>query len=598
MTPNGLTASATVTVPAPSVLGIDTSVTAIYNGDTVYNASSANVTIGAVRPPTGSMVVPFITPNPVYKQTPTGNWPYTLVLTEMAGVQTTLTVFTVGGVNNLPVFGTGTIVIPAKGTLAAGLAGNNLTVPLDRVFHFEGKDLDGTTWSQDVTVPFLDAIYPGVSTGITMRTAPSTVQQNPKADAACQFTHHLILQETGGFLVQIASLKQGTTDLSGSLQQLFGTAHLAPYGTLQGDVCLTGTTSLGAKAYTVSGISELGNTVTATVSVTLAAAPAAPAAMTAAPPTVTLAVADAFRSAATDVALGFTAGTPQWTASVVSGTNWLTVSPLSGSGSAPLRVTVNAAGLSRGAYTGLITVQSSDALPQAINIPVTFVVGTSQTTVITAIANGASYAQAFAPGMLLTVFGTELSPVTLSAATLPLPRVLSGVSATVNGVSAPLYFVSPGQLNVQVPYEAGAGPAVLGVNNNGQVSSFPFTVAPSAPGLFTAADGALIPSATARQGQTAVAFITGDGDTTTFLITGASPASGTATSRLPRTKLPVTVTVGGLNAAVSFAGTPAGMAGVSQVNFTVPATAPAGVQPVVVSVGGVKTQTGHLTVTQ
>jgi uncharacterized protein (TIGR03437 family) len=181
---------------------------------------------------------------------------------------------------------------------------------------------------------------------------------------------------------------------------------------------------------------------------------------------------------------------------------------------------------------------------------------------------------------------------------LPLPLDIGGASATVNGVSAPLYYVSPGQINVQVPYETGTGRAVLGVNNNGQVASFPFSVAPAAPGLFTAADGSLIPSATARQGQGAVAYITGDGDTTTFLITGASPPAGTAASRLPRPRLPVTVTVGGLAATVSFAGTPAGLVGISQVNFTVPATVPIGAQPVIVSVGGVRTQAGRLTVTQ
>ena len=95
-----------------------------------------------------------------------------------------------------------------------------------------------------------------------------------------------------------------------------------------------------------------------------------------------------------------------------------------------------------------------------------------------------------------------------------------------------------------------------------------------------------------------MAYITGDGDTTTFLITGASPATGTATSKLPRPKLPVTVTVGGVAATVSFAGIPPGLVGITQLNFTVPATVPPGVQPVVVSVGGVKTQTGSLTVTQ
>jgi uncharacterized protein (TIGR03437 family) len=386
--------------------------------------------------------------------------------------------------------------------------------------------------------------------------------------------------------------------MSSQLQQIFGTAHLAPYGTLQGDICLSGSTALGAKTYTLSGISELGTTVTATLSVTLAAASASPVAMSVAPQTVTLGVADAFRSAATDVALTLAGDSTQWTASVVPGANWLTVSPLTGTGSGPITVTVNAAGLSRGAYRGLVTVQSSDAIPQAINIPVTFVVGNSQSTSITAIANGASYTQAFAPGTLMTVFGTQLSPVTSSAGVRPLPLDISGVSATVNGVSAPLYYVSPVQVNVQVPYETGTGLAILGVNNNGQVASFPFTVAPSAPGVFTAPDGSLLPSATARQGQNAVAFITGDGDTTTFLITGASPPSGTTISNLPRTRLPVTVTVGGLPATVTFAGTPIGLVGISQVNFGVPAAAPLGMQPVVITVGGVRTQTARLTVTQ
>ncbi len=594
----GTSSTATLVVPAASVIGGNGVVTAAYSGDKLYNASSGAVTVGVSRPTAGSLVVPYITPSPVYKQSPTGIWPYTIMLSEKAGVQSTLTAFTVNGINNLAAFGSGTIVIPPKGTLAVALYASNLTVPLDRVFHFEGKDRDGAAWSRDVTVPFLDTLYPGASTGITLRSTTSTVLQNPKADASCQFSHRLIVQETGGFLMQITALRQGSTDLNGSLQQLFGTAHLAPYGTLQGTVCLSSTTALGAKTYTMTGISELGNTVTATANVTLAAAPSAPVAMAIEPATVTLAVADAFRSAATDVALTFASGSPKWTAVAVTGANWLTVSPPAGTGSGALRITVNAAGLSRGAYTGLVSVQSDDALPQVIHIPVTFVVGASETTVVTAIANGASYAQAFAPGTLMTVFGTQLSPVTRSAVAVPLPLDIAGVSATVNGVSAPLYYVSPGQINVQVPYETGAGLAVLGVNNNGQLSSFPFTVAPAAPGLFTAADGSVTPSGSARQGQPAVAFITGDGDTNTFLITGASPPTGTATSRLPRPRLPVSVTVGGLPATVSFVGTPIGLVGISQINFTVPAAAPLGSQAVVVTVGGVRSQSGHINVSQ
>jgi len=61
--------------------------------------------------------------------------------------------------------------------------------------------------------------------------------------------------------------------------------------------------------------------------------------------------------------------------------------------------------------------------------------------------------------------------------------------------------------------------------------------------------------------------------------------------------LPVSMTIGGVNAAISFAGTPVGLAGVTQVNFTVPATAPLGSQPLVITVGGVKSQTARITIT-
>lgn len=599
LTPAGAASTATLAVPAALILGGTGKVTALYSGDKLYNSASASVTVAVNRPATGSLVVPFITPNPVYKQSPYGDWPYEVILSEKAGTQTTLTVFTVNGVNNLGAFGTGTIVIPAKGTIAAQLAGRNLTIPLDRVFHFEGKDLDGAKWSRDVTVPFIDAIYGGASTGMALSSTNTTIRQNPKTDATCQFSHRLILQETGGFLMQISGLRQGTTDLTSSLQQIFGTTHLAPFGTLQGDLCFSGSTTLGVKTYTVTGFSELGNTVTATLNVTLAAATPVPATMAVTPQTVTLAVADAFRSAATDVALNISgSGTMPWTASVTAGAPWLTVSPAAGVNSATLMISVNAAGLSRGAYQGFVNILTPDAIPQSAQIPVTFVVGASQAIAINGIANGASYAQAFAPGTLVTVFGTQLAGAARSAGGTPLPLDLGGVSATVNGVSAPLYYASPNQINLQIPYEAGVGHAVLGVNNNGLVANYPFTIAPAAPGLFTAADGSLVPSATARQGQPAVVFITGDGDTTTFLLTGASPPPGTATSRLPRPKLPVTVTVGGINATVTFAGTPIGLAGVSQVNFTVPAAVPLGVQPVLISVGGIRTQAGRLTITQ
>jgi len=93
-------------------------------------------------------------------------------------------------------------------------------------------------------------------------------------------------------------------------------------------------------------------------------------------------------------------------------------------------------------------------------------------------------------------------------------------------------------------YEIGAGPAVLGVNNNGQVAYFPFQVGTAAPGIFMTADGnqSLVPSASGSAGQELVAFVTGQGDVTPALITGEPPAI-VALNKLPAPSLPMTITV-------------------------------------------------------
>src|SRR5262249_34149964 len=155
---------------------------------------------------------------------------------------------------------------------------------------------------------------------------------------------------------------------------------------------------------------------------------------------------------------------------------------------------------------------------------------------------------------------------------------------TVNGVTAPLYFVSPSQINLHIPYETGAGGAVPGIQNNGEVASFPFEVAPVAPGVFADQNGSLVPSATGKRGDTLLPFLTGDGDLNPTIATSATPTSDTPVSRLPKPRPAVTVTVGGVKADVAFIGEPSALAGVTQINFVVP-DVPAGVQSVVVTAG-------------
>ena len=120
----------------------------------------------------------------------------------------------------------------------------------------------------------------------------------------------------------------------------------------------------------------------------------------------------------------------------------------------------------------------------------------------------------------------------------------------------------------------------------------------TAPGLYSSAiDNATgQPASSATAGTVLLLFMTGDGDITTFLATGATPSSSTAAAQLPKPRLPVTVTVGGVAATVLFAGIPAGLTGVTQIDFTVPANAPTGAQEVVVTVGGVAAPPVMLTV--
>jgi uncharacterized protein (TIGR03437 family) len=263
-----------------------------------------------------------------------------------------------------------------------------------------------------------------------------------------------------------------------------------------------------------------------------------------------------------------------------------------------LNLTASSSGLANGVYYATLLIQSVNATPQFTSVPVVFVVGGSSNISIGRVSNAASGQVIFAPGMLMSVYGTNLSPATQHAGSVPLPFNMQGVTATVNSFSAPLLDVTPGQLNLQVPYEIGAGPAVLGVDNNGLVTSFPFQVAQSGPGIFMTLDGAgnLVPSATAKQGSIQLAFITGAGDVAPAIITGAAPF--TTVAKLPVPKLPATLTVGNVPATIDFIGIPNGLVGVTQINFTVPPTAPLGPQPVVVTIGGIATAPVTLTVTQ
>ncbi len=594
--------SARITVNA-SQLGLgNAAVMAVYSGDANFSGSSASASV-QVSAPAGAAIAASVSPNPVYEEYPNANgytWFYTIRLTEEAGVAATITSFTVDGGKALSITGFfGTTNIPANGTASAVIDSKDITAPITRVFVISGTDAKGQSWSQQVSVEYLTNRL--VLPGIRISSTPGTVLQNPSADPSCQWLQQLAIQEVGGSTMELTKLTAGAIDLSSQLQQIFGTTRLAPYGSLTGGVCFSGLRPPVTQNYALNATTDQGRTASTTLSATFAGPATGPATPAVSPSSITV-QAGSGSSADAALSVSFGGAATAWTISVLPdrAAGWLTVSPPSGTGAAQLALHASGSALENGVYRATLVVQAVNALPQYIDVPVTFVLGASQSTQIAGVANGASYKTVFAPGMVLSVFGSQLAPpgTAQSAGILPLPLRMAGVSATVNGVAAPLYYVSPGQVNLQIPYETGAGPAVVGVNNNGQVASFPFQVSITAPGIFVAGDGSLVPIANAKAGDTLSLFLTGDGDLTPTLPTGNTPLPSTPLGNLPQPHQPATVMVGGLPATIQFIGVPFGLAGVTQVNFTIPQNIAAGRQQVVVAVGGSQSQPALVTITQ
>ena len=589
--------SAAASADSVIVAGGNGQITAHYSGDAVYNASGATVNVALNLPASGSLVVPSVTPNPVLQSAV--NWPYTLRLDEKAGVATKVTAFTVNGVNNLTTLTNPNIA--AHGSVSLSLAGNNLTVPLDRVFHFAGTDADGKTWSQDLTVPFIGPAGPSFVPSITLTSVPSTVQANPQADRSCTYSQRLIVEETSGFYHLLAQLVVGTTDITDQIQQIFGTDRLAPFATIQGTICWSAATATGPRNYQLAAVTEINSVTRASVNTTLAGAVANAPAAFASPRIVEMLADNTSRTGSGAVNVKFASGSPQWTASIfpARAAKWLTVSPLSGSGDGQINVQAAGTALSNGVYDATIVVQSNGTVPQSMSVRVVFAVGRSFTTVIDSVSNAAWRNSVAAPGEMVRITGSNLAQTRQFSSYVfgTLSLTLDGVSATVNGVAAPLFSTAPNELMIQVPYETPAGAAVLAVNNHGQIAPFVFDVAVAAPEFFKSPTGFLIPTPSARQGQTISAYMTGDGELTPFIPSGTTVPASTANSDLPQPALPVTLTVAGVKAPITFLAIPPGLTGVTQINFTVPASTPVGLQSVVVTVGGVASSPGTINVT-
>lgn len=188
-----------------------------------------------------------------------------------------------------------------------------------------------------------------------------------------------------------------------------------------------------------------------------------------------------------------------------------------------------------------------------------------------------------APGSLVSIYGQRLAAGTAQAAGSP-PRTLADVVVAVNGARAPLLFVSPGQINAQLPWDLIPGPVPVTVFVNGEPGNTIFAhVADFAPGILLVAHGSDLTPVTARRPAA-------EGETLVIYATGLGPSFGASGNW--RTQENSTVTVGGRPAEVQISQMIPATPGLYEVRVRVPDSIPAGpAVPLLLTVGGQTTST-------
>ena len=221
---------------------------------------------------------------------------------------------------------------------------------------------------------------------------------------------------------------------------------------------------------------------------------------------------------------------------------------------------------------------------------------------ITAVVNAADGQLPVAPGGLISIYGQQMSPVNIATSQIPLPTALGDSCLTVNGVAVPMLFVSPQQINGQLPVNVD-GNAQMTLRTPGGISdNFNFGILPAAPSIFrsgtagpetglatiTRADnGELItPTNPVHPGDSIVIWATGLGRTTPSIDSGMPAPS----DPLPYAVIQPTVLIGGVALDIQYAGLVPGSVGLYQINATVPRSVPLGLSmPLLVTQGGSST---------
>lgn len=232
---------------------------------------------------------------------------------------------------------------------------------------------------------------------------------------------------------------------------------------------------------------------------------------------------------------------------------------------------------------------------------------------VASILNAASFRSAsLSPGEIISIFGSNLGPSPGGGGTALDNTTVIFFNGALDEYLAPLTYASATQVNCIVPYEVAGWPQVflqVGYTGGWFVPNAPnVTMGVVAPGIFTSTGTGTGQAAVlnsdltvntssnpALPGSAIAIYMTGEGQTSPAGITGSVTCSqGCATtSQIPKPLASVTASIGGRSATVVFDGeAPELVAGVMQVNVTIPPNTPSGNVALSINVGGSNTQAG------
>jgi len=182
------------------------------------------------------------------------------------------------------------------------------------------------------------------------------------------------------------------------------------------------------------------------------------------------------------------------------------------------------------------------------------------------------------PGNIVQIYGTGLAGVANTPAMLPLPTQVNGTSVIIGGETAPLFYVSPGQINAQIPFDLTPGNQyqVLVSANGALTAPQPIQLTTAVPAILQFnsgdavaqfSDGTLVSDTSpAAPGDFLTIYLSGLGATDIQVPAGSPSPSGTLANVLDTPVL----TLNGVTVPVLFAGLTPGLVGLYQIDFQVP----------------------------